>query len=46
MYNLFWSSFGGEYSNKKDINKLGLSCAKLKFSCASQLSFEGQINYK
>ena len=28
--------------NKWLVNKLGLSCAKLRFSCASQLSFVGQ----
>ena len=29
----------------KSGNKLGLSCAKLRFSCASQLSFDGrQLN--
>ena len=29
------------YSMDLNINKLGLSCAKLRFSCASQVSFDG-----
>ena len=29
-----------QYNRRR--NKLGLSCAKLRFSCASQLSFHGR----
>ena len=31
-----------EFKINKNEDKLGLSCAKLRFSCAGQLSFDGQ----
>ena len=41
--NFISSNFNLTSNNSQ--NKLGLSCAKLRFSCASQLSFDGrQLN--
>ena len=38
----YWGNNGEQNNWKEKVNKLELSCAKLRFSCAGQLSFDGR----